>query len=282
MPTIFGYKITRENKAEKGKSYWVCPVCRTENQLGTSVCQRCAQVEGIEVTANGVSKEQEQENPLIAPLVKALDWYADSAQIKFEEVQREARLHGVYVKNLEEMQQIPVQQLDKVAYTFQTQNQLLVTSAGALSGLPGFPFVLATIPADISVLTYFSLRAISGISQSYGFETDSEQARRVALLLFAGASGAETLSIGGSELVVTNLATNVLPKPIWDRVKAKAIQSAAETIASKSFGRAIPIVGGLVGGTTSFLFLRDVGNRARNHFRMRLLENKSEFDGNPI
>jgi len=279
MATIFDNIFkSKNNKVEKEKSFWVCPNCKSENELGASFCLRCAQIEENQKAV----KAHDNENPLFAPLVKALDWYAEVAQIKPQEVLTEAKLQGVYVKSIEELQQIPVRRLDNIANTFQNQNQLLVTSSGVLAGLPGGLFLLASIPADVSTLAYFSLRAISGISQSYGFEASSEQARLTALLLFAGASGVETLSIGGSQMVVTNLATNVLTKPYRDMLTADVVRSLAAKFAGQGLGRVLPVVGGVVGGTTNYLFLRSVGNRARNHFRMRLLEGKSEIEGNPI
>jgi hypothetical protein len=142
--------------------------------------------------------------------------------------------------------------------------------------------MLATIPADISALTYFSLRAISGISQSYSFESGTEEARLTALLLFAGASGVESVSIGGSQVVITNLATNVLTKPYRDMITTRVVRQVATELTGKSLARFIPILGGVVGGTTNYLFLKSVGSRSRNHFRMRLLESKTEVEGNPI
>ncbi|MEI6045735.1 MAG: EcsC family protein [Chloroflexota bacterium] len=274
MATIFGNK---NNKVEKDKSFWICLNCKTENEIGAPFCLRCAQSEDKENV-----KAVEENNSLFAPLVKALDWYADVAQIKPEEVLAEARLKGVYVKRLEELKQAPIKRLDNIALRFQDENQLLVTGTGVLAGIPGGLLMLATIPADISALTYFSLRAISGISQSYGFESNSEEGRLTALLLFAGASGVESVSIGGSQVVITNLATNVLTKPYRDLITTRVIRQVATELTGKSLARFIPFFGGIVGGTTNYLFLKSVGSRARNHFRMRLLESKTEVEGNPI
>src|SRR5689334_3261452 len=119
MATIFGNK--NPPKSEKDKSFWVCPNCKTENELGAPFCIRCAQAEEKEGT-----KAPEEENPLFAPLVKALDWYAEVAQVKPDEVIREARLHGIFVKQIEELQRVPVKRLDNISNTFQNQNQLLV------------------------------------------------------------------------------------------------------------------------------------------------------------
>lgn len=275
MATIFGNKPT---KTDKDKSFWVCTNCKTENPIGAPFCMRCAQNEDKEDAA----QPNDPSAALFAPLLKALDRYAELAQVKPEEVLAEARLQGVYVKTVEELQQAPLKRLDLIASTFQNQNQLLVTSTGVLAGLPGGLLMLATIPADISALSYFSLRAISGISQSYGFESSSEAARLTALLLFAGASGVESVSIGGSQVVLTNIATNVLTKPYRDLITARVVRQVATEFTGKTLGRFIPILGGVVGGTTNYLFLKNVGNRARNHFRMKLLESKTEVEGNPI
>jgi hypothetical protein len=278
MATIFGNKNTPKAEKDTDRSFWVCQNCQTENPLGAPFCLRCAQSEEKEDT----TKVAEEENPLFAPLVKALDWYAREAQVKPEDVLAEARLNGIFVKQIQELQQVPVKRLDKIAGTFQSQNQLLVTGTGVLAGLPGGLLMLATIPADISALTYFSLRAISGISQSYGFESNSEEGRLTALLLFAGASGVESISIGGTQVLLTNIATNVLTKPYRDMVMTRVVRQIATELISKNLARVVPILGGIVGGTTNFIFLRNVGNRARNHFRMRLLESKTEVEGNPI
>src|SRR5437016_4725004 len=98
MATIFG---KRDNKTEKeNRSFWVCPNCKAENEIGAPFCLRCAQSEEKELEG----KEKEVENPLFTPLLKALEWYAEVAQVKTADVLAEARLQGVYVKSLEELQ----------------------------------------------------------------------------------------------------------------------------------------------------------------------------------
>ena len=272
------------NKESK-ETYWTCPKCRTQNPLGSPFCLKCAEDE------EKLGADQEKvhldtdNNPLTNTLVQALNLYLQVAQIPSREVAEEAHKHGIVINAPQEIALVPVKELDHLADQFVNANRLRATGSGALMGFPGGALMLATIPADISALAYYSFRTISGIAQCYGSETRSEEGRTIALLLFAGASGIESINVAGSQVLLSSLTKNVLTKPYRDLIMKRIVQEIAKDlgmgIARQGAARLVPVLGSVIGGTANYLFISNVADRAKTYYRMKLLELRAMQDRTP-
>ena len=260
--------------------HWTCPKCRSQNPLGTPFCLKCAQDE--EQAANQPEKVRldSDNNLLVATLVQALNLYLQAGQIASREVAEEARQLGIVINAPQEIALVPVTELDRLADRFVSNNRIMALGSGALMGFPGGALMLATIPADVSALAYYSFRTISGIAQSYGSETRSEEGRAIAMLIFAGASGLETIQVAGSQIILSSLTKNVLTKPYRDLIMKRVVQEVAKDIglgvARRGLGRLVPVLGSVVGGTTNYLFITNVAARAKTYYRMKLLESRNK------
>ncbi len=270
-----------KNKEPK-EAYWTCPKCKSHNPLGTPFCLKCAEDEEKNEAQPEKVRLETDNNLLVSALVQMLNLYLQTGQIPSREVAEEARQMGIVINAPQEIALVPARELDKLANRFVDSNRLMATGSGAVMGLPGGLVMLATIPADISALAYFSFRTISGVAQSYGHETRSEEGRAIALLLFAGATGLETVTVAGSQVFLSSLTKNVLTKPYRDLIIKQVIPQVAKSLglslSERGIGRFIPLLGSVVGGTANYLFITNVGTRAKNHYRMRLLEQRSKPD----
>jgi hypothetical protein len=278
---FFNLNRNKENK----ETYWTCPKCRTQNPLGSPFCLKCAEEE----ERTGESQEKvhldTENNPLTNTLVQALNFYLHVAQIPSREVAEEARKHGIVINAPQEIALVPVKELDRLADQFVSANRLRATGSGAIMGFPGGALMLATIPADISALAYYSFRTISGIAQSYGSETRTEEGRTIALLLFAGATGIESINVAGSQVILSNLTRNVLTKPYRDLIMKRIVQEIAKDlgmeIARQGAARLVPVLGSVIGGTANYLFISNVADRTKTYYRMKLLEQRAKYDNTP-
>ncbi len=272
------------NKESK-ETYWTCPKCRTQNPLGSPFCLKCAEDEERAGDDQEKVHLDTDNNPLINTLVQALNLYLQVAQIPSREVAEEARKHGIVINAPQEIALVPVKELDHLADRFVNANRLRATGSGALMGFPGGALLLATIPADISALAYYSFRTISGIAQCYGSETRTEEGRTIALLLFAGASGIESINVAGSQVLLSSLTKNVLTKPYRDLIMKRIVQEIAKDlgmgIARQGAARLVPVLGSVIGGTANYLFISNVADRAKTYYRMKLLELRALQDQTP-
>ncbi len=272
------FNFTRNREPQSG--YWTCPRCKTQNALGTPFCLKCAEDEERDETGREKVRLEADNNPLVAALVQALTFYLQAAQVPSREVAAEAKQLGIVINAPQEIALVPARELDRLADRFVNGNRLMATGSGAVMGLPGGLLMLATIPADISALTFYAFRMVSGIAQSYGSETRSEEGRTLALLIFAGATGLETISVAGSQVVLSSLTKNVLTKPYQDLIFKRVIREVAKDLGlnatRQGLSRVVPVLGSVVGGTTNYIFMSNLATRAKNHYRMRLLETSSK------
>lgn len=272
------------NKESK-ETYWTCPKCKTQNPLGSPFCLKCAEEEEQAGSEPDKIHLDTDNNPLTNTLVQALNFYLQVAQIPSREVAEEARRQGIVINAPQEIALVPIKELDHLADQFVNANRLRATGSGAIMGFPGGALMLATIPADISALAYYSFRTISGIAQCYGSETRSEEGRATALLLFAGASGVESINVAGSQVLLSSLTKNVLTKPYRDLIMKRIVQEVAKDlglgIARQGAARLVPVLGSVIGGTANYLFITNVADRVKTHYRMKLLEQRARLDQPP-
>ncbi len=258
------------------EAYWTCPRCKTQNPLGTPFCIQCAAQEEQADAQEEKLRLETDNNPLIASLIQTLNYCLQGSQIPSREVASEAAKLGIKINAPQEIGLVPVRELDRLADRFTNSNRIMATGSGAVMGLPGGLLMLATIPTDISALTYYSLRTISGIGQTYGSETRSEEGRAVALLLFAGATGVESITVGGTQVLLSTLTKNVLTKPYRDLIIKRVVREVAKDlglgIAQRGAGRFIPVLGSVIGGTANYLFISNVAGRAKAHYRAKLVD----------
>ncbi len=261
--------MTASESQEQVFYLWECPKCGIANQSNLIFCPNCAFNEGL---AEPAPNSPEKISKIAEALGGAIDWSLKHGQLKSADVLAHAARRNRDIHSLADLRRLSPTALDRLADSYLNFNRLGATGAGFTAGLPGGLAAFATIPADITALVYFALHCLSGISQSYSFETATETGQTLQLLAFAYSCKFETLVIGQRRLENVQLAADLLQNPEHTRlVKACLLKQLAAFLtvdfAKTSWATFLPVVGGVVNGVDNFWFLGETGKRGKQFYR---------------
>ncbi len=264
--------MTTSKNQEQVYYLWECPKCQIANQADLIFCPNCAFNEGL---AEPTPDHPEKTSKIAEALGSAIEWSLKHGQLKTSEVLVQVARRHPNINSLTDLRNLPPSELNLLADNFLNFNRLGAAGTGFTAGLPGGLAAFATIPADISALVYFSLRCISGISQSYSLETATETGQTIELLAFAYGSQFETLIIGQRRLENIQLAAFLLQNPEHTRlVKACLLKQLSVHLtvdfARTSWASFLPVVGGVVNGIDHFWFLGEIGKRGKQFYQILL------------
>ncbi len=181
--------------------------------------------------------------------------------------QHQARGHAV--KQFEDIQHLPVRQLDKVAKHFARHYRHMALLTGTITGLPGGLWALIAASADVQLTAVYAVRMAADVAQSYGYDTSlvDEQAHLADVLALA--AGIDSLRGVGNWLAREGLV-QVLPE-LLPKLLLRLSLEITEEQAARWVGRLIPGVGAAVGGAIDYTFLRVAGERAIAYYHNRYL-----------
>lgn len=143
--------------------------------------------------------------------------------------------------------------------------------SGFTTGIGGFVIMAVTLPANITNILYTQLQLISTIAIMGGHDPKSDEVRSKAYLCLLGVEGIqiakeEGIEIGGK--IVHQTIKNVSGKTLIDINKKVGFRLFTK-FGSKGFinlGKAIPFVGGIIGGTIDTVSTANVGKVAKKMF----------------
>jgi hypothetical protein len=121
------------------------------------------------------------------------------------------------------------------------------TVAGFASGLGGLITLPVAVPADIAANFYVQLRMIAVIAHMRGHDPRSDKVKFLAYACLLGNQAKEIIKDIGIEL---------------GRAAAQRLAARAAQRGFVQLGRAVPLVGGVVGGTIDWLACKAVGKAA--------------------
>jgi uncharacterized protein (DUF697 family) len=146
-------------------------------------------------------------------------------------------------------------------------------TTGFLTGLGGIVTFPVSIPAALGASWLIQARMSGAIAAIYGHDLDAERVRTGILLSLAGDVAREAmkdLGIGGGEGGLTRRALEQVPGRVLveinKRIGVRLLASASQRVLLR-FPRAVPVVGGVVGGTLDAVVCRMVGRTARQMFQ---------------
>ncbi|CAH0335737.1 hypothetical protein FVB9288_01391 [Flavobacterium sp. CECT 9288] len=196
-------------------------------------------------------------------IMKTLDYAYDKA------------LNGV--PGLDSAQEMAENYLAKGGKKIDMANSLIrwqntkATTSGFLTGLPGLIAMPITIPANIASVLYVQVRMIAALAYIGGHDIKDDKVKTLVYLCLAG-NGAKDivkdLGIVVGKKIATRTVQNISGKTITiinQKVGFKLLTKFGEKGAI-NLGKAIPIVGGLIGGTFDLVATNTIGNIARNTF----------------
>lgn len=145
-------------------------------------------------------------------------------------------------------------------------------ATGFLAGLGGVVTFPVSIPAALGAAWLIQARMTGAIARIYGHDLGAPRVRTKILLALAGDVAREAMKDLGIKLEgrLTQRATDQIPGralvEINKRIGARLLTNVGQRVVLR-FPRAVPVVGGVVGGSLDALVCRMVGRTATSLFR---------------
>lgn len=136
-------------------------------------------------------------------------------------------------------------------------------TSGFLAGVGGIMSLPITIPANIASVIYIQMRMITAIAYMGGHDVNSDRVKALIYISMVGNGAKELLkdvSVKAGERIVAKVLTSIQEKVSVKLASKIGIKS------STSFGKVVPIVGGVIGGSIDALSTRAVGKVAKRIF----------------
>lgn len=145
------------------------------------------------------------------------------------------------------------------------------TTSGFLAGLGGLITLPVSIPANIGSVMYVQMRMIACLAHMGGFDTDSDQVQTLVYACLAGISVDQILKHAGIQF--GNKFAVAMVKKIPGEVLVKINQKVGFRFVTKfgtkgviNMGKAVPVVGGVIGGGFDFFETKVIAARAYKMF----------------
>lgn len=188
---------------------------------------------------------------------------------------------------------ISVEEIDKIADEVIQYERNCVSGISAALGLPGGVAMAATIPADIAQYYGYMLRATQKLLYLYGFpeidttekdhKFDSETMNILIICLgvMYGAAGANNalkamshaLAIGVEKKLLNTALTKGTIYPIVKNIAKWFGVKMTKQVFAGFFKKAIPVVGGVVGGGITYLSFKPCCDKLKASLQDTLLSN---------
>jgi hypothetical protein len=196
-------------------------------------------------------------------IMKALDWGYDKAVNGLPGLETAEELAASYTR----LPGTPSEQSDSL---IRWQIAKAGTS-GFVTGLGGIITLPVAIPANIASVLYVQLRMIAAIAHIGGHNVRDDQVRTLAYMCLCGSAAVDVAKDIGIQ-VGTKLTTSAI-KRISGETLVRINQRVGFRLLTKfgekgviNLGKAVPILGGVIGGTVDSISTKVVGNAARNAF----------------
>lgn len=188
---------------------------------------------------------------------------------------------------------IPISEIDKLADSVIQYERNCVSGISAALGIPGGITMVATIPADLAQYYGYMLRTIQKLLYLYGFpEIVPENSNTVLddetmntlILCFGvmyGVHGAnvalkamaKALAVGVEKKLLKAALTKGTIYPIVKNVAKWFGQNMTKKVFAGFFKKAIPIVGGVVGGGITYLSFKPCCEKLKDTLKDTMLSN---------
>ena len=142
---------------------------------------------------------------------------------------------------------------------------------GFITGLGGFVTLPIALPANVLGFYLVATRMVAGIASIRGYDIRQPEVRSAILLALVGADSEDLLNKAGYAGTgrLANLAAQRLPGPVLMALNKGVGFRLLSRVGKKSltrFGRAVPLVGGVVGACIDSFLLKRIASHARREF----------------
>lgn len=161
--------------------------------------------------------------------------------------------------------------VERAAKSFISYQIAKCTTSGFLTGLGGLITLPITIPANVGSVLYVQMRMIAALAQMGGFDTNSDQVQTLVYACLAGISIDQIVKNVGIQfgLKFTTTMVKKIPSTALTKINQKVGFRFLTKFGSKgliNIGKAVPIVGGVIGGTFDFVETKIIADRAYKMF----------------
>lgn len=161
--------------------------------------------------------------------------------------------------------------IDTAAKKFVKYQIAKCTTSGFITGLGGLITLPVAIPANVGSVMYVQMRMIACLAHMGGYDTRSDQVQTLVYACLAGISIDQVIKQAGIQFG-TKL-TMAMVRKIPGTVIAKINQKVGFRFLTKfgtkgviNIGKAIPVVGGMIGGGFDFVETKIIADRAYKMF----------------
>lgn len=202
-------------------------------------------------------------------IMQALDWAYDKAVNGISGLDSAQELADDYIEDGKSL-------VDSANSLIRWQNTKAATS-GFLTGLGGLLAMPVTLPVNITTVLYVQIRMIAAIAVIGGYDVRDDKVKAIVYACLAGDAAKETLK-GVGIAIGSKVAMNAVKA-----IPGKTIIAINKTVGFRlltklgetgiiNLGKAVPIVGGIVGGGFDLYMTNAVGNIARDTFVVKVIE----------
>lgn len=196
-------------------------------------------------------------------VMKMLDWAYSKAITGFMGAESAYDLGNSYLQSKGDLGG----QVDKLIKWQVTKS----ATSGFLTGIGGLAFMPFSIPANVASVVYLQIRMITAIAYMGGHDIQSDQVKSMVYVSMVGNGAKEILKdlgIKTGERVMTHIAQTASLKML-NIINEKTSTNLVTKFGTKGLsklGKAVPLMGGLVGGAFDGITTGIVGKTAKKIF----------------
>lgn len=161
--------------------------------------------------------------------------------------------------------------VDTAAKRFINYQTAKCTTSGFLTGLGGLITLPVAIPANVGSVMYVQMRMIACLAYMGGYDTNSDQVQTLVYACLAGISVDQILKQAGIQFGTrfTMAMVKKIPGTVLTKINQKVGFRFLTKFGTKgiiNIGKAVPFVGGVIGGGFDFVETKAIANRAYKMF----------------
>ena len=161
--------------------------------------------------------------------------------------------------------------VELAAKTFINYQIAKCTTSGFLAGLGGLITLPVTIPANVGSVMYVQMRMIACLAHMGSFDTNSDQVQTLVYACLAGISIDQLVKNVGIQfgLKFTTAMVKKIPGTVLTKINQKVGFRFLTKFGTKgliNIGKAVPVVGGIIGGGFDLVETKIIADRAYKMF----------------
>ncbi|AKP76059.1 EcsC family protein [Priestia aryabhattai] len=144
-------------------------------------------------------------------------------------------------------------------------------TSGFVTGLGGLVTLPVAIPANIASVMYVQIRMIAAIAYMRGHDLQDDQVKTFVYVCLTGHAAADILKQAGVKVgnAVARQAIKKIPGEVIKAINKKVGTRLVTKFGEKgiiNLGKAVPLVGGIIGGTVDGIGTNTIGKTAKRIF----------------